>query len=279
MSLLTQTRNMSQLTQPESDMLLLTQTWSNIPLLQGIWNCILQYETWLRSPLFPVLFSLSVYLSFCSPFVLLDLLSSRVELVRRYKIQQKPVTLRMMWNCLALSLYNHMVYIFPLSVLHWYWRPVIYPAEAPDFLEVIGHLVSCLLLFDFQYFIWHLLHHKVPWLYRTFHKVHHKHTSTFALTTEYSGAWETLSLGLFAAMNPMLLGCHPFTEMLFHILNMWLSVEDHCGYDLPWATHRLVPFGLYGGAPHHDLHHQKFKANYAPYFTHWDKLFGTLHSE
>ncbi|KAI5103163.1 cholesterol 25-hydroxylase-like protein [Silurus meridionalis] len=117
MSLLTQTRNMSQLTQPESDMLLLTQTWSKIPLLQGIWNCILQYETWLRSPIFPVLFSLSVYLSFCSPFVLLDLLSSRVELVRRYKIQQKLVTLRMMWNCLALSLYNHMVYIFLLFLV------------------------------------------------------------------------------------------------------------------------------------------------------------------
>ncbi|TSK14629.1 Cholesterol 25-hydroxylase-like protein [Bagarius yarrelli] len=252
---------------------------SSVSQIQGIWDYVRQYETWLRSPLFPVFFSLTVYLGFCLPFVLLDLLSSRVELVRRYKIQQKPVTLRMMWTCLALSLYNHTVYIFPLSVLHWYWRPVIYPTDAPGVLEVIGHLISCLLLFDFQYFIWHLLHHKVPWLYRTFHKVHHKHTSTFALTTEYSSAWETLSLGLFAAMNPMLLGCHPFTEMLFHILNMWLSVEDHCGYDLPWATHRIIPFGLYGGAPHHDLHHQKFKANYAPYFTHWDKLFGTLHSE
>ncbi|XP_030629747.1 cholesterol 25-hydroxylase-like protein [Chanos chanos] len=249
-------------------------------LLQYTWDCIRGYESWLKSPFFPCLFSLAVYLGFCLPFVVLDTLSPRVALIRKYKIQQKShVSWSMMWSCLALALYNHVVFIFPLSVLHWYWRPVVYPETAPETLEVIGQLAACLLLFDFQYFIWHLLHHRVPWLYRTFHKVHHKYTSTFALTTEYSGAWETLSLGIFAAVNPMLLGCHPLTEMLFHVLNMWLSVEDHCGYDLPWSTHKLVPFGLYGGAPHHDLHHQKFKSNYAPYFTHWDRLFGTLLSE
>lgn len=107
------------------------------------------------------------------------------------------------------------------------------------------------------------------------HQVHHTYTSTSALTTEHSGAWETLSLGLFAAANPLLLGCHPLTELAFFLVNIWLSVEDHCGYDLPWATHRLVPLGLYGGARHHDLHHLKSKYNYAPYFTHWDILFGT----
>ncbi|MEQ2262578.1 Cholesterol 25-hydroxylase-like protein, partial [Xenotaenia resolanae] len=109
--------------------------------------------------------------------------------------------------------------------------------------------------------------------------LHHTYTSTSALTAEYSGAWETLSLGLFAAANPLLLGCHPLTEMVFFIVNIWLSVEDHCGYDLPWATHRLIPFGLYGGSRHHDLHHLKSKYNYAPYFTHWDRLAGTLYME
>lgn len=64
--------------------------------------------------------------------------------------------------------------------------------------------------------------------------------------------------------------------MTFFVVNIWLSVEDHCGYQLPWALDRLVPFGLYGGAAHHDLHHIHSKCNYAPYFTHWDLLAGTL---
>ncbi|XP_029933804.1 cholesterol 25-hydroxylase-like protein [Myripristis murdjan] len=246
-------------------------------LLQALWDFILSRHSVLASPFFPVLFSLCVYLSFCLPFVLLDLLSSRLAFIRRYKIQPRSVaSWDTMGRCLALALYNHAVYIFPITLLHWYCRPVTLPAEAPALLRLAWDVLACLLMFDFQYFIWHLLHHKVPWLYRTFHKVHHTHTATSALTTEYSGAWETLCLGFFAAINPFLLGCHPMTEMAFYVLNIWLSVEDHCGYDLPWATHRLVPGGLYGGAPHHDLHHLKFKSNYAPYFTHWDRLAGTL---
>ncbi|XP_056153168.1 cholesterol 25-hydroxylase-like protein [Lampris incognitus] len=246
-------------------------------ILQPVWDYVLGYSHLLRSPFFPVIFSLSVYLLFCLPFVVLDLLSPRVALIRRYKIQPESiVTWDVMKSCLALVLYNHLVYIFPVTVLHWYWRPVALPREAVGVLSLLWGLLACLLLFDFQSFVWHLLHHKVPWLYRTFHKVHHTHTATSALTTEHSGAWETLSLGVFAAINPFILGCHPLTEMAFFVLNIWLSVEDHCGYDLPWATHRLVPWGLYGGAPHHDLHHLKFKSNYAPYFTHWDYLAGTL---
>ncbi|KAM3859416.1 cholesterol 25-hydroxylase-like protein [Diretmus argenteus] len=248
-------------------------------LLQTLWNYILGFSSLLRSPFFPVFFSLSVYLLFCLPFVLLDLLSSRVDLVRRYKIQPRSI---MSWStvrsCLALCLYNHLVFIFPVTLLHWCWRPVSLPEEAPDLLVLLGGVLACLLLFDFQYFVWHVLHHKVPWLYRNFHKVHHAHTATSALTTQHSGAWETLSLGFFAGINPLVLGLHPLTELLFFVLNIWLSVEDHCGYDLPWATHRLVPWGLYGGAPHHDLHHLKFRSNYAPFFTHWDRLAGTLHT-
>ncbi|XP_038816874.1 cholesterol 25-hydroxylase-like protein [Salvelinus namaycush] len=246
-------------------------------LLQTLWDKIRAQEDFLRSPLFPVLFSMTLYLSCCLPYMCLDTLSSRVALVHRYKIQSHSrVTWAMAWSCLATSLHTHAVFIFPLSVLHWYWRPVVLPAQAPGALRVAWDVLACLLLFDLQYFVWHVLHHKVPWLYRTFHKVHHRYTATFALTTEHSGIWETLSLGLFAAVNPNLLGCHPLTKMLFFTLNIWLSVEDHSGYDLPWAPHRLVPFGLYGGSPHHDLHHLKFMVNYAPYFTHWDRLFGTL---
>lgn len=141
-------------------------------LLQSLWEYVLGHISLLQSPFFPVLFSLSIYLTFCLPFILLDLLSSRVALIQRYKIQPKStVSWDTVKRCLGLTLYNHLVYIFPVTVLHWYWRPVSLPEQAPGVLSVFGGLIACLLLFDFQYFVWHLLHHKVPWLYRTFHKV------------------------------------------------------------------------------------------------------------
>uniref|UniRef100_G3P7W5 Fatty acid hydroxylase domain-containing protein n=1 Tax=Gasterosteus aculeatus aculeatus TaxID=481459 RepID=G3P7W5_GASAC len=232
-------------------------------LLQPLWTFLLGHLSLLQSPVFPVLFSLSAYLSCCAPFLLLDLLSSRWALVRRYKLQsQSSVSWASAWSCLALTLYNHVVFLFPVTVMHWYLRPLHLPQEAPALGRVLAQLLVCLLLFDFQSFVWHLLHHRVPWLYRSFHKVHHTFSSTSSLTTD-----------------PVLLGCHPLTELLFFLLNIWLSVEDHCGYDLPCSTHRLVPLGLYGGSRHHDLHHLRSNCNYAPYFTHWDRLAGTLQTQ
>lgn len=141
-------------------------------LLQPLWTLLLGQSSLLRSPVFPVLFSLSVYLSFCLPFLLLDLLSSRWALVRRYKLQPRSsFSWALMWSCLALTLYNHLVFIFPLTVVHWYLRPVHLPEDAPPLLHLLTQVLACLLLFDFQSFAWHLLHHRVAWLYRRFHKV------------------------------------------------------------------------------------------------------------
>ncbi|XP_061490328.1 cholesterol 25-hydroxylase [Rhineura floridana] len=245
--------------------------------LQPLWDFVKTQEPLIKSPFFPVLFNFTIYTAFCLPFIALDFLSPRVPALRKYKIQpQSSPTLGMMMLCMAQNIYHHIICIFPVTVAHWWWRPVNLPLTAPRLSTLLLDITVCLLLFDFLYFLWHLLHHRVPWLYKTFHKVHHKHTSTFALTTQYASMWELLWLGFFAAVCPMLMNCHPLTEMTFFVANIWFAVEDHSGYDLPWSTHRLVPLGLYGGAPHHDLHHLKFRFNYAPYFTHCDWLFGTL---
>ncbi|CAH2322133.1 cholesterol 25-hydroxylase [Pelobates cultripes] len=246
--------------------------------LQHIWDFILSHQDIIRSPFYPVLYSFTVYLAFCIPYLILDAVAPVILALKRCQVQPRGArpTLAMVMHCLAHTVYSHLVFIFPVTVAYWYWRPVHLPRVAPELHRLILDVVACLLLFDFQYFVWHVLHHKIPWLYKTFHKMHHKYTSTFALATQYSSAWEMMSLGFFAGVSPIVLGCHPMTEMAFFVVNIYLSVEDHCGYDFPWSTHRLIPFGLCGGPGHHDLHHEKFVSNYAPYFTHWDKLFNTL---
>lgn len=141
-------------------------------LLQPLWTFLRGQSPVLHSPVFPVVFSLSVYLSFCLPFVLLDLLSSRWALVRRYKLQpQSSISWASMWSCVALTLYNHLVFIFPLTLMHWYMKQLHLPEEAPPLPHLLAQVLVCLLLFDFQSFIWHLLHHRVSWLYRYFHRV------------------------------------------------------------------------------------------------------------
>lgn len=141
-------------------------------LLQPVWTFMLGHASLLHSPVFPVFFSLCVYVSCCLPFLLLDALACRWALVRRYKLQpQSSTSWASAWSCLALTLHNHLVFIFPLTVVHWYLRPVHLPQDAPPLPHLLAQVLVCLLLFDFQSFVWHLLHHRIPWLYRTFHKV------------------------------------------------------------------------------------------------------------
>lgn len=108
------------------------------------------------------------------------------------------------------------------------------------------------------------------------HRQHHQQQTPFALAAQDASWAELLSLLLLALASAHLLGCHPLSELFFHLLNSWLAVEDHCGYELPWAPSRALSF--LGGAPHHQAHHGLSAVNYAPYFTHWDQLFGTYRS-
>jgi sphinganine C4-monooxygenase len=54
------------------------------------------------------------------------------------------------------------------------------------------------------------------------------------------------------------------------------TVDDHCGYRLPWdPLQRLFP----NNAEYHDIHHQSWgiKTNFSqPFFTFWDKYLGTM---
>ena len=99
--------------------------------------------------------------------------------------------------------------------------------------------------------------------------------SPFSWSAEQLSIPELMAVGFWGNLDPVLLGCHPLTTWCVTVFSIWMSVEDHIGYDLPWTLNRVVPFGLLGGAPAHDMHHQKPGCNFAPFFRHWDRIFGT----
>ncbi|KAG7473279.1 hypothetical protein MATL_G00094040 [Megalops atlanticus] len=250
----------------------------NDSLLQPLWDHLrLHHCDTLRSPLFPIVMTVSSYFLLCLPYLLCDLMGNRWPLVQRFKIQPgRSPTRAMILHCLGVTLYNHLLLVLPAAVAQWVWRPPVpLPERAPALLELMCGVTGNLLLFDFQYFIWHLLHHRIRWLYVTFHAIHHDYVAPFALATQCLGGWELVTVGFWTTLNPVLLRCHVLTTWAFMVVHVYVSVEDHCGYDFPWSTSRLVPFGLYGGPSKHDVHHQKPNTNFAPHFAHWDKLFGT----
>ncbi|CAL1595980.1 unnamed protein product [Knipowitschia caucasica] len=247
-------------------------------LLQPLWDhLLLHHRPFITSPFFPVVVAFSSYVFFSVPFAVMDVLGDRVPFFYQYKIQQdrKP-TSKMMMKSFTIAVYNHMFFVLPAVILGTFILPSpTLPQEAPTVYEFLVDGLASLLLFDTQYYLWHFIHHKIPQLYKWIHAIHHEYISPFSWATEQLSIPELMTVGLWSNLDPILLRCHPLTIWCVTVFSIWMSVEDHIGYDMPWTLNHLVPYGLLGGAPAHDMHHQKPNSNYAPFFSHWDKIFGT----
>jgi cholesterol 25-hydroxylase len=151
------------------------------------------------------------------------------------------------------------------------------PVEAPTITEITIHWAICFVVFDTEYYVWHVIHHKVSFLYKHIHSFHHRLRSPFSWGTQYVHPIELFFTVLFTMSTPLLLGSHPITFWIWMVTVIYVSVENHTGYDFPWSLSHILPFGIYGGVGHHDMHHLKPYTNFQPFFTWWDKLFGSEH--
>ncbi|XP_030647669.1 cholesterol 25-hydroxylase-like protein [Chanos chanos] len=224
-------------------------------------------------PLWTVSLSLLVHLIFSLLFLVLDLFGSNFSCISQYRMPGEVVTFHRWMNCLGRIFRRYIFGVLPLMMLLHRVRNVSIPYDAPSLARALWEVFLCLLMFDTLFFWWHYCMHRFPWLYRQVHRAHHLHRDTFALAAQDLSISELMSLQLLAILSAWWVNCHPLSEILFHLLNLWLAVEDHCGYDFPWALHNILP--CFGGAPFHQAHHRYSKGNYAPYFKHWDWICGT----
>lgn len=247
-------------------------------LLQPLWDhLLLHHMTLISSPFFPVLLAFSSYVFFSLPFTVLDLLGERAPLFHQYKIQpERRPTVTMMARSFATAMYNHIFFVLPAVIISVFVLPApMLPADAPTLYQLFTEGLAVLLVFDTQYYVWHFVHHKHSQLYRWVHAIHHEYVAPFSWSTEHLSIPELMTVGFWSNQDPILLKCHPLSTWCVTVFSIWMSVEDHVGYDLPWTLNHVVPFGLLGGAPAHDMHHQKPSSNFAPFFSHWDRIFGT----
>lgn len=246
-------------------------------VLQGLWDLRLGREDLIASPLFPVIMSVTFYFSLCTPFMICDLYGKNWNWIRKYKIQSDlDVTPAQCWDTLTLTFWNHVLYILPAACAQWVWTPPTpLPELAPPLLDFVWHQFAGLLIFDFQYYVWHWSHHKVRFLYKLVHSVHHRYNSPFCWVTQYLHPWELITVGFLTTTNTWFFNCHPLTTWSYMIMSIIVSVEAHIGYDFPFTLNHLTR-GILGGAPKHDMHHLKPQTNFQPFFNHWDKIFDTF---
>lgn len=175
------------------------------------------------------------------------------------------------------------------SVLQLAERPLIVPLAAlverrgwgllqqlplPGWLEVLLAVV----LMDYTLYLWHVLTHRAPWLWR-FHVVHHIDLDLDASTALRFHFGELLASIPWRAGQVALIGVSPlalstwqtllFLSILFHHSNIELPIE--------WERrlNRLIVTPRMHGI-HHSLVRAETDSNWSSGLTLWDWLHGTL---
>ncbi|CAG8460859.1 17375_t:CDS:2 [Acaulospora morrowiae] len=153
-----------------------------------------------------------------------------------------------------------------VEATYWYIMPILKFALAMFFLDT------------WQYFV-HRLFHMNKFLYRHVHSRHHRLYAPYAFGALYNHPFEGFlfdSLGSVIATE--LSGLTTRSTLVFFTFATIKTVDDHCGYDLPFNPLQRM---FRNNSAYHAIHHQTYgmKKNFsAPFFTMWDRILGTYMS-
>ncbi|KAI9099825.1 fatty acid hydroxylase superfamily-domain-containing protein [Phlyctochytrium arcticum] len=150
-----------------------------------------------------------------------------------------------------------------------------FPSIEPWPLLLLKLFLGAIFMDTYQYWM-HRWMHTNRFLYRHFHSVHHQLTVLYAFGALYNHPLEGFLMDTIGGGVPsLLLNMHPWTSTLFYSLATLKTVDDHCGYALPWDPFQRL---FRNNAEYHDIHHWGKGRMYnfsQPFFTFWDVWMGT----
>ncbi len=145
-------------------------------------------------------------------------------------------------------------------------------------LPLGAEVALAVVLMDYTLYRWHVLVHKVPWLWR-FHLVHHADLDMDASTAlRFHFAELTVSVPWRAA-QVMVIGVSPLALSVWQTFLFWSILFHHSNVGLPLGLERrlsrwVVTPRLHG--IHHSIIEEEANSNWSSGLTVWDWLHGTL---
>jgi len=140
------------------------------------------------------------------------------------------------------------------------------------------HLILAVVLLDYTMYVWHVLTHRVAWLWR-FHLVHHVDRDLDASTALRFHAGELALSVPWRAMQIAAIGVPPDALRLWQNLLLLSIMFHHSNVELPIDVERFVA-RLVVTPRIHGIHHssvpEETHANWSSLLTVWDYLHGTL---
>ncbi len=161
-----------------------------------------------------------------------------------------------------LSIQNEKIY-FGLNYLY----------ELPPWTEaLIG-----MLIFDYTNYLWHILNHRIPLLWR-FHLVHHTDLDLDLTTATRFHFGEMIGSVFFRGAFVFLSGATPLTVILYEIVFEAATMFHHSNTRLPVRFEKVLN-KIFVTPRMHGIHHSIIKSetdsNYSVIFSIWDRMHKT----
>lgn len=133
-------------------------------------------------------------------------------------------------------------------------------------------------LLDYGNYIWHILLHKLPFMWR-FHLVHHTDLDLDVTTAFRFHFGELIASVIFRGAAVVLIGVPPFMVLVYEIAFEAATQFQHSNTKLPFQLERFIN-KLFVTPRMHGIHHSMIKnetdSNYSTIFSFWDRLHKTI---
>ena len=152
------------------------------------------------------------------------------------------------------------ILIHVANFLYWWGVPIfqflaaMYEQSHLRCIKIIDlGLISRFIFDTWQYFL-HRLMHSNKFLYKQIHSWHHRLYVPYAFASLYNHPLEVLFLDSIGALvAEWMTGMSTRQVMLLFTFSTMKTVDDHCGYKLPWDPLQWLTGN---NADYHDIHHQ-----------------------
>lgn len=210
-------------------------------------------------------------------FILLFVLETRFQLRKRVQLRWQRIVI------------NFVVAIPAFTLLRFLFLPAVvwlaYKNESLEFgLNYLYGIPSWMegaiafLLLDYGNYLWHILNHKLPFLWR-FHLVHHTDIDLDLTTAIRFHFGELIGSVFFRGAFVFLSGATAFNVLLYEIFFEAATQFHHSNWKLRYKLEKglnkiIVTPRMHG--IHHSVIRQETDSNYSVIFSIWDRLHNTV---
>lgn len=252
------------------------------PLLRSTW--------WFRHDMFEPIVASSSLFFFGHCWLLVDWLmsSGRASWLQQFHIktvQSKRETVGKATGTVVLNKWHsgwwwemgfYLVPIFFISQFTNAFAPrrAALDMAAPTVARVIGEICGGLFVYDFFFWVSHLVMHRGPKaLYRLTHGKHHINSDVRAADTVRLAPLEEIADVMCSIFALRVMKAHPISRSLYNVVITFLLMELHSGYDFSWSPQNIVPGNVLAGSRRHHEHHRTGKTYFQKFFTYLDDFF------